>query len=92
MCRGGESWKKQTTVSRIKGVCSDRLPHLRGDFTTCTNSCIQPHGHRPEAPHRCADGHEWLLDEAGSDLRKAEDIHANPDEKGKDDVSNRARS
>jgi hypothetical protein len=84
MCRSGGCRKIQTTVPPGEVVCSDRLPHLRGDFTTCINPCMQPQGHRPETPHRCADGHEWLLDESGRNLRKGAYVHANPDEKGKE--------
>jgi hypothetical protein len=76
MCRGGEPWQEQT-MPHVKGVCADRLPHLRGDFTTCSHACTQPYGHRPETPHRCADGHEWFLDEASRDLRQAQYAHEN---------------
>ena len=46
-------------------LCGDAFPHLKHDgidFTTCTLPCIEPEGHRPETPHRCIDGHEWLID------------------------------
>ena len=43
-------------------VCGDPFPHLRLDFETCTKPCEEPAGHRPETAHRCADGHEWLVD------------------------------
>ena len=92
MYRGGERRKQQTTAPSAKGVCCDRLPHLRRNFTTCTNACTQPYGHRPETPHRCANGHEWYLDEASRDLRKSDSFHANPNEKGENDVNNRAQS
>lgn len=46
----------------VEGACQDRFPHLRGDFTTCAMPCVQPRGHRPATPHRCADGHEWFID------------------------------
>jgi hypothetical protein len=45
-----------------ESLCHDGFPHLRDDFTTCTKSCQQPHGHRPTTLHRCADGHEWSID------------------------------
>jgi hypothetical protein len=90
MCRGGEPWQERTTPTD-KRVCADRLPHLRGDFTTCTNACTQTYGHRPKTPHRCVDGHEWFLDESSRARRQAQGVHTNPDERGQDDV-NRTQS
>jgi len=51
-----------TRAADVEGVCHDRFPHLRGDFSTCTQPCGQPYGHRPATPHRCVDGHEWSID------------------------------
>jgi hypothetical protein len=62
MRHGGAGQKEGTRATDVEGVCHDRFPHLRGDFTTCTKPCRQPHGHRPATPHRCADGHEWSID------------------------------
>ena len=81
MCRGEECREKQTTAPSAGDVCGDRLPHLRCDFMTCTKACTQPHGHRPQTPHRCADGHEWRLDEVGRDLQNAADFPANPNKR-----------
>jgi hypothetical protein len=89
MRRSRASGQEQMT-STITGVCADRLPHLRGDFTTCTNACAQPHGHRPATPHRCVDGHEWILDAMSGDLQESGDVDENPDGVGRDDVGNGA--
>ena len=62
MRRGGADEKEGPMTTDVEGVCHDRFSHLRGDFTTCTKPCQQPHGHRPVTPHRCADGHEWSVD------------------------------
>lgn len=62
MRRGGANQKEGSMATDGEGVCQDRFPHLRGDFTTCPKPCQQPHGHRPATPHRCADGHEWSVD------------------------------
>jgi hypothetical protein len=62
MRHGGASQKECTRATDVEGVCHDRFPHLRGDFTTCTKPCTQSRGHRPATPHHCADGHEWSID------------------------------
>ena len=46
-------------------TCCEVFPHLTRDLNTCTEPCGEPVGHRPENPHRCADGHEWLIDAQG---------------------------
>ncbi len=46
-------------------ICGDPFPHLKHDgidFTTCMLPCVQPEGHRPETPHKCVDGCEWMVD------------------------------
>ncbi len=46
-------------------LCGDSSPHLKregDDFITCTLPCVESVGHRPETPHRCVEGHEWLID------------------------------
>ena len=46
-------------------LCGDSFLHLKHDgidFTTCRLSCIEPERHRPETPHKCVEGHEWLID------------------------------
>jgi hypothetical protein len=58
----GADQKECPRATDVEGVCHDRFPHLRGDFTTCTKPCRRSHGHRPATPHRCADGHEWSID------------------------------
>jgi hypothetical protein len=62
MCHCGAGQQEVTRATGVEGVCHDRFPHLRGDFTTCPKSCRQPQGHRPATLHRCADGHEWSVD------------------------------
>jgi hypothetical protein len=59
---GGADEKEGPMATDVESICHDGFPHLRGDFTTCTKPCQQPHGHRPTTPHRCADGHEWSID------------------------------
>ena len=89
-CRAGECRKQQTSKPNDQDICGDGLPHLRSDFTICTHACIQAYGHRPETPHRCADGHEWHLDEVSRDLRKADSSNSSSGDKGKADGSNRS--
>ncbi len=46
-------------------LCGDPFPHLKHDgidFTTCRLPCVKPVGHRPETPHKCIDGCEWMID------------------------------
>jgi hypothetical protein len=62
MHRGGADHQEGSMTTNLEGVCHDRFPHLRGDFTTCTKPCQRPYGHRPATPHGCADGHEWSVD------------------------------
>jgi hypothetical protein len=46
-------------------ICGEVFHHLTPDLETCTEPCAQPVGHRPDTPHRCASGHEWLIDAHG---------------------------
>ncbi len=46
-------------------LCGDAFPHVKcegDDLITCTLLCVKPVEHRPATPHRCADGHKWLID------------------------------
>ncbi len=46
-------------------MCGDPSPHLKregDDIITCTLPCGEPVGHRPETPHKCVDGCEWMID------------------------------
>ena len=46
-------------------LCGDAFPHVKregDDLITCTLPCVEPTGHRPETPHKCIDGCEWMID------------------------------
>ena len=46
-------------------LCGDAFPHVKregDDFITCALPCVEPTGHRPETPHKCIDGCEWMID------------------------------
>ncbi len=46
-------------------LCGDAFPHVKregDDLITCTLPCVEPTGHRPEMPHKCIDGCEWMID------------------------------
>ena len=49
----------------VASTCGEVFPHLTRELITCTEPCSQPAGHRPESPHRCNSGHEWLIDAQG---------------------------
>ncbi len=49
-------------------MCGDPFPHVKregDDLITCRLPCIEPEGHRPETPHKCVDGCEWMIDAPG---------------------------
>ena len=49
----------------VPSSCDAVFHHLTRELTTCTEPCVKPVGQRPESPHRCAAGHEWLIDAQG---------------------------
>ncbi len=59
-----QPWTAPGVPATIR-VMPRSLPPLKregDDLTTCMLLCVKPAGHRPAAPHRCADGHKWLID------------------------------